>query len=107
MVLFEFSTMRGLHGRTVRKWSFWTWLAIYASAGFLLVKMVLHPSAGRWGGLPDGTFFGMLSVFVVILVASILFWAWFNLRPAPDDPTPHDLDDDRAGPGRGDAERVS
>jgi len=62
VVLFEFSTMRGLHGRTVRKWSFWTWLAIYASAGFLLVKMVLHPSAGRWGGLPDGTFFGMLGL---------------------------------------------
>ena len=65
------------------------------TAAFLLVKMVLHPSAWRWGGLPHGTFIGMIAVFVVFLVGAVAFWAWFNLRAAPDDETPHDLDDDR------------
>jgi hypothetical protein len=92
-----------MHGRTLRRWNRWVWGGIYFGGAFLLVKMVLHPSAWRWGGLPQGTFLGMIALFAVLTLAAVAFWAWFNLRPAPDDPTPHDLDDDRAG----DAERVS
>ncbi|OWY62992.1 hypothetical protein B7486_55485 [cyanobacterium TDX16] len=95
LVLFEFSGFRGLHGKTLRRWSRKTWAAIYFTAAFLLVKMVLHPSAWRWGGLESGTFVGMIALFVVLLVGSVSFWAWFNLRAAPDDETPQDLDDDR------------
>jgi hypothetical protein len=95
LVLFEFSGFRGLHGKTLREWSRKTWVAIYFTAAFLLVKMVLHPSAWRWGGLPSGTFVGMMALFGVLLIGSVLFWAWFNLRAAPDDERPNDLDDDR------------
>jgi hypothetical protein len=95
VILFEFSSMRGMHGRTLRRWNRWVWGAIYFGGAFLLVKMVLHPSAWRWGGLPQGTFVGMIALFGVLMVAAVIFWAWFNLRAAADDETPHDLDDDR------------
>jgi hypothetical protein len=83
IVLFEFSSLRGMYGSVVRKWNTKVWLAIYVSAAFLLVKFVLHPSAARWGGLDQGTFIGVMSVFGVLTLGALLFWGWFQVRPGP------------------------
>jgi hypothetical protein len=83
-VVFGFTPMRGFDGGQVRAWSRKAWLAIWAAGMFVLVQLYLHPSAGRWGGLDDTSMRTALSVWLLFLVAGILFWAWFRFRPDPD-----------------------
>ncbi|MBL8775024.1 MAG: Ig-like domain repeat protein [Acidimicrobiales bacterium] len=83
VVVFGYAPLEALYGKIVQRWSWPAWIAIYGVAVFLLVSFLLHPSAGRWGGLTTTTFLQMMTLFVVFLVASVVLWAWFRFRPDP------------------------
>lgn len=84
-LLFGFAPLHSLYGKVVQRWSFVAWAALYGAAAFLFVQLVLHPSAGRWGGVPDTSLGQVLSLFLVLLAGALLFWGWFRVfsgRPA-------------------------
>ena len=83
VVIFGYAPLEALYGKIVQRWSWPAWISVYGVAMFLLVSFLLHPSAGRWGGLTTTTFFQMMTLFVLFLVASVVLWAWFRFRPDP------------------------
>ncbi len=83
VVVFGYAPLEALYGKIVQRWSWPAWIVVYGVAVFLLVSFLLHPSAGRWGGLTTTTFFQMMTLFVLFLVASVVLWAWFRFRPDP------------------------
>lgn len=82
-VLFGYAPLEALDGKIVQRWSFAAWALLCGTATFLLLQFLLHPSAGRWGGVSSTTFFQMLGLFLVFLVGSVVFWAWFQFRGDP------------------------
>ncbi|MEA3019870.1 MAG: hypothetical protein QOI47_1394, partial [Actinomycetota bacterium] len=92
VVLFGLLPMRFLYGEKVMQWSRRGWAVLYASAMFLFVQTLFHPSSGNWGGFSDGTMLVIVVSGVALLLASIAFWFWVRIHPtvAPAPPPPPD-----------------
>ncbi|MFI1384796.1 FGLLP motif-containing membrane protein [Embleya sp. NPDC020886] len=79
-LVFGLLPIRFLDGHLLWRWSRWGWAAVYAVAVFLFLLTLLDPT-----GVTTGATRGMLLraawLFGAFLVASVLFWAVFRLRP--------------------------
>ena len=60
-------------------------------------SVILNPANGFLDESKPTPFLTTIGLFVAFGAASILFWAWFRLRPAPAGPG------EAAGPGRDEA----
>jgi hypothetical protein len=84
VLLFQFSGLAGLKGAAIRRWNRGAWLAIYVGAAFMLVKMVLSPTAWRWGALSSAGFVTTLLGFMVFTAAAVAFRVWARRGPPPN-----------------------
>src|SRR5256885_672480 len=80
VVLFAMLPLKYLYGEKVMQWSRLGWFGIYFTAMFLFTQVLLHPSAGTWGGLSDGTLRIIAALGVVLLVASVVYWLWVQAQ---------------------------
>jgi hypothetical protein len=81
VVLFGLLPLQFLYGEKVLAWSRKGWLAMYGTAMFLFVQTLFHPSADEWGGFSTATMIVVAVSGVVLLLASIAFWAWVKRHP--------------------------
>ena len=80
VVLFAMLPLKYLYGEKVLQWSRAGWFAMYFTAMFLFLQVLLHPSAGAWGGLSDGTLRALAATGVVLLGASVAYWLHVQSR---------------------------
>ncbi|MFI6583728.1 FGLLP motif-containing membrane protein [Embleya sp. NPDC050493] len=80
-LVFGLLPVRFLDGHLLWRWSRWGWAAVYAVAVFLFLLTLLDPT-GVSTGATRGMWLRAAWLFGAFLVASVLFWAVFRLRPA-------------------------
>jgi hypothetical protein len=79
-IIFGLAPLKFFYGETVKKWSFWGWLAIYVPGVFMFVYTLLHPERGLFGSSEEASLFSVLLLFICFGVFSIAFWSFFRVR---------------------------
>ncbi|HXL42303.1 MAG TPA: FGLLP motif-containing membrane protein, partial [Actinomycetota bacterium] len=74
--------LRFLEGAKVTRWNRAVWVALFASALFAFVHILLQPSSGYVGHTQGGQKWVVVALFVGFGLFSIGFWAYFRFRPA-------------------------
>ena len=74
--------LRFLEGAKVTRWNRAVWVALFASALFAFVHILLQPSSGYVGHTEAGQKWVVIALFVGFGLFSIGFWAYFRFRPA-------------------------
>ena len=74
--------MRFLDGRKVLRWSKPAWAALFFLGVFTTVHVLLRPGSGYVGSTSDAVRIGVMIVFALCGLGSLLFWAYFRYRPA-------------------------
>ena len=73
--------MKFLDGRKVFKWSRTAWAVLFFLGVFATVHVLLRPGSGYVGSTSDGVSVSVAALFAFFGIGSILFWAYFRLRP--------------------------
>jgi hypothetical protein len=86
-VLVGMVPLRALDGEWLIRWNRWIWGALFAVVMFVFVHLMLRPEAAEAKDVTTTPFYTWLGLFVGFGVASVAFWAYFELRkPKPDLP---------------------
>lgn len=82
-VVFGLLPMRFLPGESLYRWSRPLWAAFLLVGAFAFFHILINPASGY---LSDTSRTQLLTVIVLLVgfsLGSIIFWAWFRMRPAP------------------------
>jgi len=82
-VVFGLVPLRFLPGEPIFRWSKVRWGVPYAIGLFAFVWIILNPANGFATALDQAGFVTALWLFIGFGLVSVLFWAWFWLRPSP------------------------
>jgi len=85
--VFAMLPLRFLPGAAVYSWNRKVWVVLIGLGLFAFAHVLLNPSAGA-GYLADTkrtSFFTLVVLLVGFAVVSVLFWAWFRIRPHSTD----------------------
>ncbi|MYS79973.1 FGLLP motif-containing membrane protein [Embleya scabrispora] len=80
-LVFGLLPLRFLDGHLLWRWSRWGWAAVYAVAVFLFLLTLLDPTGVTTGATRE-MWLRAVWLFGAFLMASVLFWTVFRLRPA-------------------------
>jgi hypothetical protein len=80
-MLFSLIPLRFLPGHRVKQWGWVPWAVVTAVALYFFVHVLLLPSTGYLGRSTSATTNLTLALFGAFALLSVLFWAWFRLRP--------------------------
>lgn len=72
-----------LPGHAVSRWSWAGWGVAAFAAAFLFVDVLLRPQSGYLGKSSTASTAVTYGLFAFFGMVSVLFWAWFRLRPDP------------------------
>jgi hypothetical protein len=82
-MLFSLIPLRFLPGHRVKQWGWVPWAVITALTLYVFVHVLLTPSSGYLGRSTSTTTNLTIVLFGAFGLLSLVFWAWFRLRPAP------------------------
>jgi hypothetical protein len=80
-LLFSLIPLRFLPGHRVKQWGWLPWALLTAVALYFFVHVLLLPSTGYLGRSTSASTTVTLLLFGAFGLVSVLFWAWFRLRP--------------------------
>jgi hypothetical protein len=89
-LVFGLLPLRFLDGHLLWRWNRYAWTAVYTVVLFLFTLVLLDP-VGAADGVTRDLWLRALALFAGFGLFSVLFWAYFRLRPgppAPQTPTP-------------------
>jgi hypothetical protein len=82
-VAFGMLPMRFLPGRVIYTWSRPAWAVLFGLGVFAFLHVLIGPTTGYLADLHPAAWLAALGVFAAFGAFSLLFWAWFRFRPAP------------------------
>jgi hypothetical protein len=79
--VFAMLPLRFMPGAAVFAWNKIVWAVILGLGAFGFMHVLLNPTSGYLGDTTRTSFATMIVLLIGFGVASVLFWAWFRLRP--------------------------
>jgi hypothetical protein len=82
--VFAMLPLRFMPGAAVFGWNKVMWAVILGLGAFGFVHVLINPTSGYLGDTTRTSFATMIVLLIGFGVASVVFWAWFRLRPNPN-----------------------
>ena len=75
---------RFMPGAAVYRWSRPAWALLCGASMFAFIHILVGPSSGYLVDLTGPAWLAAMGVFAAFGIFTVLFWAWFRLRPSPE-----------------------